>query len=53
MNPNFGLEHSPGYVMVDIISRFMSPYQLNPMDVNPMRTCSMRSSISSGCGSNK
>ena len=24
MNPNFGLEHSPGYVMVDIISRFMS-----------------------------
>ncbi len=37
MNPNFGLEHSPGYVFVDIISRFMSPYQLNPMDVNPMR----------------
>ncbi len=37
MNPNFGLEHSPGYVMVDIISRFMSPYQLNPMDINPMR----------------
>jgi NTE family protein len=37
MNPNFGLEHSPGYVMVDIISRFMSPYQLNPMDLNPMR----------------
>jgi NTE family protein len=37
MNPNFGLEHSPGYVMVDVISRFMSPYQLNPMDINPMR----------------
>ena len=37
MNPNFGLDHSPGYVMVDIISRFMSPYQLNPMDANPMR----------------
>jgi NTE family protein len=37
LNPNFGLDHSPGYVMVDIISRFMSPYQLNPMDVNPMR----------------
>jgi NTE family protein len=37
VNPNFGLEHSPGYVMVDIISRFMSPYQLNPMDLNPMR----------------
>jgi len=37
MNPNFGLDHSPGYVMVDMISRFMSPYQLNPMDANPMR----------------
>jgi len=37
MNPNFGLDHSPGYVMVDVISRFMSPYQLNPMDLNPMR----------------
>jgi NTE family protein len=37
MNPNFGLEHSPGYVFVDLISRFMSPYQLNPFDVNPMR----------------
>jgi NTE family protein len=36
-NPNFGLENSPGYVMVDIISRFMSPYQLNPSDANPMR----------------
>ena len=36
-NPNFGLENSPGYVMVDIISRFLSPYQLNPTDANPMR----------------
>src|SRR3984957_998876 len=26
MNPSFGLDHSPGYVMVDMISRFMSPY---------------------------
>ncbi len=37
LNPNFGLDHSPGYVMVDMISRFLSPYQLNPTDVNPMR----------------
>jgi NTE family protein len=37
VNPNFGLDHSPGYVFIDILSRFMSPYQLNPMDVNPMR----------------
>ena len=35
MNPNFGLENSPGYVMVDIISRFMSPYQLNPIRREP------------------
>lgn len=37
MNPKFGLDHSPGFVTVDIISRFLSPYQLNPFDVNPMR----------------
>jgi NTE family protein len=37
MNPAFGLEHSPGYLFVDMISRFMSPYQLNPFDINPMR----------------
>jgi NTE family protein len=37
MNPTFGLEHSPGYVFADMISRFMSPYQLNPFDLNPMR----------------
>jgi len=37
INPKFGLEHSPGYVMMDAISRFMSPYQLNPFDINPMR----------------
>jgi NTE family protein len=36
-NPDFGLDHSPGYVFVDMISRFMSPYQLNPFDINPMR----------------
>jgi NTE family protein len=37
VNPNFGLEHSPGYLFVDLITRFMSPYQLNPFDINPMR----------------
>jgi NTE family protein len=37
MNPNFGLDHSPGYVFVDVLTRFMSPYQLNPFDYNPMR----------------
>jgi NTE family protein len=37
MNPTFGLEHSPGYLFVDFLSRFMSPYQLNPFDINPLR----------------
>jgi NTE family protein len=36
-NPTFGLEHTPGYVFADMISRFMSPYLLNPLDINPMR----------------
>ena len=37
MDPSFGLEHSPGFLIVDFISRFMSPYQLNPSNKNPMR----------------
>ena len=37
VNPNFGLEFSPGYLFVDLITRFMSPYQLNPLDISPMR----------------
>jgi NTE family protein len=36
-NPTFGLEHSPGYLFADMVSRFLSPYQLNPLDLNPMR----------------
>jgi NTE family protein len=37
INPTFGLDYSPGYVFWDMITRFMSPYQLNPLDVNPLR----------------
>src|SRR5262249_3453089 len=37
MDPRFGLEHSLGFLIVDFISRFMSPYQLNPSNKNPMR----------------
>jgi NTE family protein len=37
LDPNFGLDHSPGYVLFDLISRFMSPYQLNPFGINPLR----------------
>ena len=37
MNSGFGLEHSPGYVLVSMLSHFTSPYQFNPFDFNPMR----------------
>src|SRR5258708_11099506 len=38
MNPNSGsLEHSPGYIMMDFMSRMFSPYQLNPTNQNPLR----------------
>jgi NTE family protein len=37
MNPNFGLDHTPAYVFIDVLSRILSPYQLNPMDVNPLK----------------
>jgi len=37
MDPRFGLERSPSFLIVDFISRFMSPYQLNPSNKNPMR----------------
>jgi NTE family protein len=38
LNPTFGLEHSPGFLFVDFVSRFMSPYQLNLFDINPLRS---------------
>jgi NTE family protein len=31
------LDLSPGYYMLDSLSRMMSPYQLNPMNLNPLR----------------
>ena len=37
MNPKFGLEHTPAYVFIDVLSRILSPYQLNPMDINPLK----------------
>jgi NTE family protein len=38
MNPKSGsLEHSPGYLMMDFLSRIFSPYQLNPTNQNPLR----------------
>jgi len=31
------LDYSPGWMFFDAISRVMSPYQLNPMNYNPLR----------------
>ena len=34
---NWNLDHSPGYLWLDAISRMMSPYQFNPLNINPLR----------------
>jgi len=31
------LDFSPGYLMLDMMTRMMSPYQLNPTNMNPLR----------------
>jgi NTE family protein len=33
----FGLDHSPIYLLADIILRILSPYQFNPSNMNPLR----------------
>lgn len=40
MDKMFGtwnLDGQPHYVMFDLITRLMSPYELNPMNINPLR----------------
>ncbi|MFZ4690089.1 MAG: patatin-like phospholipase family protein [Polymorphobacter sp.] len=34
---NHSLDYSPVFMMMDILSRIMSPYELNPMNINPLR----------------
>ena len=34
---NHSLDYSPIFTFMDILSRVMSPYELNPMNVNPLR----------------
>jgi NTE family protein len=31
------LDYSPGYIMMDMLSRSFSPYDFNPLDQNPLR----------------
>jgi len=33
---NWNLDHSPGYLFFDLVSRIASPYNLNPMKINPI-----------------
>ena len=35
---NFGLDHSPGYLLTDTLSQIFAPYQLNPLNYNPFKT---------------
>jgi len=34
---NWSLDSSPGYLFVDLLSRIASPYQINPLNINPLR----------------
>jgi NTE family protein len=34
---NWNLDHSPGYLSFDLISRIASPYDLNPLNNNPLK----------------
>jgi NTE family protein len=34
---NWNLDHSPGYLFSDLMGRVASPYDLNPMNINPLR----------------
>jgi NTE family protein len=36
-NPDYGLEHSPGYLFMESLTYYASPYQMNPFDFNPLR----------------
>lgn len=35
---NYSLDASPGYLLAEATSRMFSPYQLNPLGANPLRT---------------
>jgi len=35
---SFSLDRSPGYLVAESLSRIFSPYELNPFDLNPLRS---------------
>ena len=48
VNPDYGLEHSPGYLLMEFLTYFASPYQVNPLNFNPFKELLGGRSISSG-----
>jgi len=38
MYGSFGLDHSPGYLFFDALCQVSSPYLLNPLNYNPLKT---------------
>jgi len=38
----YSLDHSPGYLFMEGLSRVFSPYELNPFDLNPLRDILVR-----------
>ena len=34
---NWSLDHNPAYLAFDVMSRVVSPYQFNPLNINPLR----------------
>jgi NTE family protein len=35
---NWSLDNSPGYIWLDLMNRLASPYDTNPLGINPLRT---------------
>jgi NTE family protein len=36
-SPGYGLKHSPGYLFMESLTYFASPYQMNPFNYNPLK----------------
>src|SRR5690606_10235968 len=34
---NWSLDHNPAFLSLDVATRFMSPYDFNPFNINPLR----------------
>jgi NTE family protein len=37
MSPTRGLDHSPGFLFLESLTFYLSPYQLNPLNINPLK----------------